>query len=229
MKKTIGIFIVLIMVFITNSSSLYAQPTTHKTQNVPKADSVKVKNMTDAHYSAFSSPKNAKTSNGEAHSDNIPKLIVGQFPAKGLYLYLDTVQLNIISWPSFYEKPFLAHDLYFVNHRDSAVEINAQDSRLKIIAEVLNKEGKWVPIEYFASSTCGNSYHTITLDKMEYWKFSVPVFEGPYKTKLRYTFHGSKRALITSNETVVYIHPDQMDPFTVKGYKPKNLMDPNRK
>ncbi|MDX2360389.1 MAG: hypothetical protein QNK23_06260 [Crocinitomicaceae bacterium] len=77
------------------------------------------------------------------------------------------------------------HFLYLVNNSDSTVGINAQDSRIKILAEAYI-DGEWQEIEYFQNSWCGNSYHKVLFRSNEYWKFKVPVYEGSIQTKIRY-------------------------------------------
>jgi hypothetical protein len=168
---------------------------------------------------AFSSLKNAKKSNGEGHSENIPKPNNDKF-GKGLFgLYLSKNELQKV-----HEKN-IGHSLYLINTTDKNIDLSAQDSRLDIKAEVKSNIGIWTEITYLPSSWCGNSYHTITLGADEYWEFIQPVFKGSFKTKLRYKLE-LEDSTIVSNEIEAFINPEQMDNDRKEGHQPSNIMDP---
>ena len=64
------------------------------------------------------------------------------------------------------------------------------------------------------------------LDKNEFWEFSIPVFKGKFKTKIRYTLTMGKMQKIYSNEIVAAINKDQLDEKKLQGHNSTNLMDP---
>ncbi len=168
---------------------------------------------------AFSSEKNAKKSNGEAHSKNIAKPNNGKF-GKGLFgLYLSENELQKVY------KNNIGHTLYLINTTDKNVDLSAQDSRLDIKAEVKSKVGLWNEITYLPSSWCGNSYHTITLGSDEYWEFVQPIFKGSFKTTLRYKLELEDNTIV-SNEIIAFINPEQMDKERKEGHNAINIMDP---
>jgi len=169
---------------------------------------------------AYSSGKNAIEHNGEWHSDNLPKKVDPYFPTKGLYL---TINQNE---PSKIDGKILGCKLYLVNTTDTLINLRASDSRLSILAEALNEHNEWTEISYLATSSCGNSYHTIILDVDEYWTFDIPVFKGPFKTKLRYTLTINKNIKIISNEIAVYLNKAQFSEENKEEYSKKNIMDP---
>ncbi len=169
---------------------------------------------------AYSSDKNAKPSNGEAHSDNLPKTVTNDFPKNGFYLAID--QNEFIKLDS----ALLGCKLYLVNTGNDAVSLRASDSRLYITAEALNKKNEWAPITYLPSSFCGNSYHTVVLDKNEYWEFDIPVFKGNFETKLRYTLAMDSGKAIHSNEIVARINEGQFNLERKQGHRTNGLMDP---
>ncbi len=169
---------------------------------------------------AYSSKKNAIPDHGEAHSDNLPEPVDASFPKNGLYLTINQKELTRL------DSQFLGCKLYLVNTSDTLVTLRASDSRLYILAEALNKRYEWVPISYFHSSFCGNSRHSVKLEKDEYWSFNVPVFEGTFKTKLRYALILNNDLKILSNEIVAYLNNDQFDKNKKQGRKNTNLMDP---
>ncbi len=168
---------------------------------------------------AFSSEKNAKKSNGEAHSENIAKPNNGKF-GKGLFgLYLSENELQKVY------KNNIGHTLYLINTTDKNVDLSAQDSRFDIKAEVKSKVGLWTEITYLPSSWCGNSYHTITLGSDEYWEFVQPIFKGSFKTTLRYKLELEDNTIV-SNEIIAFINPEQMDKERKEGHNAINIMDP---
>jgi hypothetical protein len=99
-----------------------------------------------------------------------------------------------------------------------------------------NEKGIWKDIEYLPSSWCGNSYHTLTLEKMNYWAFTTPKYEGEIKTKLRIELkyldpkeksgkrRNRKEMTIYSNEFEGSINPGQF--WNKQPYYPNGIMDP---
>ena len=189
-------------------------------EEINKLDSVEFDFQIRGSCYAFSNPVNAEPSNGEAHSPNIAEKIDETFPHQGLYLAINDQELLQI------DSNFLGCNLYLVNTSDSNVILDAQDSRLDIIAEALNENNEWIPITYLPSSWCGNSYHKITLDKNEYWSFAIPIFKGKIKTKLRYTLSVKKDQKIFSNEITAYLNKGQFDTQKKQGHTSSDIMDP---
>ena len=220
----IGIFGCANQLIIDDKSPLVSE-LSHRTtkltqQEIKQLDSVNVGFQLRGGCYAYSNNKNAKPSNGEAHSYNLPKQIDKEFPRHGFYLVINQNEFIKI------DSNKLGCKLYLVNTSDSVVTLNASDSRLYIIAEALNEDNVWVPITYLLSSWCGNSYHTVVLDKDEFWEFDIPVFKGKFKTKIRYTLTINKEKKICSNEIDAYINKEQLDPKKQQGYSRQNLMDP---
>ena len=115
-----------------------------------------------------------------------------------------------------------------VNTTGKEVGFAASDSRLYIVQEALDKDGKWKPVEYLPSSWCGNSYHTVFLPPDNYWEFSAARYTGVRPTKFRIRLSvedpGEKSRTILSNEFEGSVNPKQ---FTVQqGHKPTSIMDP---
>jgi hypothetical protein len=187
---------------------------------IEKLDSVNIDFQFRGGCYAYSSSKNAVASNGEAHSDNLPGKTDDSFPRQGLYLVINQKEFSKI------DTAFLGCKLYLVNTTDTAIKLEASDSRLYIVAEALNDKNGWTPVSYLPSSTCGNSYHTIVLDKDEYWSFNIPVFKGTVKTKIRYILSSGNYLKISSNEIVAYLNKGQFESENKQGYSSDNLMDP---
>ena len=146
--------------------------------NTKGIDSVNIDFQFRGDCYAFSSAKNAEESNGEAHSDNLPNKVDKSFPRQGFYLVINQNEFSKI------DSAILGCKLYLVNTTDSLIKLDASDSRLYIVAEALNDKKEWAPISYLPSSGCGNSYHTVVLDKDEYWRFDIPVFKGAIRADL---------------------------------------------
>ncbi|GAB5551841.1 MAG: hypothetical protein Sapg2KO_14320 [Saprospiraceae bacterium] len=89
------------------------------------------------------------------------------------------------------------------SHQD--VLVLTQDGSLIIISEAL-KEEKWIPIEFWIWSDCGNSYHEpLELKAQKSVDFDGPIFEGDTKTKLRLKMCTGQN-IIYSNEILVEIN-----------------------
>ena len=168
---------------------------------------------------AYSSTNNAAPSNGEAHSDNIAQRIDSTFPRNGFYLVINEMEYVM-------DGKYLHQKLYIVNTGDTATKLEAQDSRLNIIAEALNEKQEWQPISYLPSSWCGNSYHTVVLDTNQYWSFDVPVFAGTFKTKMRYTLLLDKEQKISSNEVAAFLNTSQFNKESKQGHTANSIMYP---
>ncbi len=174
-------------------------------EEIKGLDSVNIGFQFAGEFSGYSSDKNSEPSKGEAHSHNLPKMVNQYFPRNGLYLMINPNEFSRFS------STLLGCKLYLVNTTDSLATLGATDSRLDIVAEALNDKNEWEPISYLSTSFCGNSYHTVKLDKDEYWSFVIPVFKGTIKTKLRYVLLLDKYNKIISNEIVAYINRGQFN------------------
>ena len=186
---------------------------------IAKLDSVNINFQFSGDCYAYSSLKNAIASNGEAQSDNLPKNVDKSFPREGFYLVINQNELSKI------DSSILGCKLYLVNTTDSLIKFRASDSRLNIVAEALNDKYEWTEISYLPISHCGNSYHTVILDKDEYWSFDVPVFKGKIKTKLRYTLTIGENKKISSNEIVTYLNKGQFDIKNQEEYRNNNILN----
>ncbi len=173
-----------------------------------------VKFMTRGYCHAGSAIPDTEALGGFASSRNFPKALPGDLKhAKG--------KVQLIAQPESVTKfrGKKGMSLLLVNATEETVPFQASDSRLGIVQEALDKDGKWKPVEYLPSSFCGNSHHRVMLPRDHYWEFGAPRYKGPFQTRLRFRIGKT-----TSNEFEGSVHPDQ---FRVKeGNQPSNLMDP---
>lgn len=143
-----------------------------------------------------------------------PKKIDKNFTRAGTYLVINQDETTV------FQNEMLGQKLYLVNN--SSDEINAWifDGRFLIDAEALNENNEWAPISYIPEIVSGNNINWIKLKKNRFLEFSVPVFEGNFKTKLRYSFRdnwtGKK---IVSNEIEANINKLQLDKNKKEGRK----------
>jgi WG containing repeat len=72
-----------------------------------------------------------------------------------------------------------------VTGRFDTIHFHAQDSRLYMKTQAMDRQGKWQDIEHLYSSWCGNSYHELSLPPGQYWSFTAPVYAGDIPVKMR--------------------------------------------
>jgi hypothetical protein len=96
--------------------------------------------------------------------------------------------------------------LWIANRTKGEVWLRACDSRLFLVLEKKEKDGKWAPVEGMPTTSCGNSYHRVSAGPGEGWSFPAAVGPGA-KVTLRYRLlpdgaHAGKgaRAAVVSNE-----------------------------
>lgn len=140
-----------------------------------------------------------------------------------LVVYVDPKQKSL------YQKSYYGIKLYIANTIKDTIYFNAQDSRLYLKLQAKDKSGEWRDIEYLPSSWCGNSYHSLFLPTNYYWEFTIPVYEGEFKTLLRAELlykndKKSKSIPIYSNTFEGSINPGQF--WRKKTYHTSGLMDP---
>ncbi len=194
-----------------------------KTPSTPLLDQEKtstdlnIKFMLRGYFNAYS--KNIKGIGGHARSKNFPVKISApkKFPKNTIF-----ITLNKKTKKAFANK-YTAVEVIVGNSTQEMVFFSASDSRLGMVHQAKNSDGKWKNIEYLSSSFCGNSHHSVGLEPGHMWSFSAPVYHGNIKTKLRIALsYGNKQ--IYSEEFDGSINKEQ---FTVKkGYNRENLMSP---
>jgi hypothetical protein len=185
--------------------------------------------MSRGYYYAYSTPIEKELNyGGWGRSSNLPANKSNYSWAKenklNFYLSIEDTTLN---------SNIKAKKLYIFNATADTIFFPAQDSRLYLKIQALNKKGTWQDIEYLPSSWCGNSYHTLQLAPGEYWKFATPIYTGEFKTKLRAELKyqigsesdkGTKYVYIYTNEFEGSVNPAQF--WRKLEYHPQGIMDP---
>lgn len=172
---------------------------------------VNITYMNRGYFYAYSSPEKDDHYNGWAVSRNKPKTLPDGPTGKGLVLVENGLKL------------------FLKNFSSDTIQFLAQDSRLYMKLQALDRDGKWRDIEYLPSSWCGNSYHQITLAPGFFWQFNLPKYEGEYETMIRAELDyinpkTSDMETIYSNEFSGSVNPGQF--WRKPGYSPNGLMDP---
>lgn len=141
-------------------------------------------------------------------------------------------QLQVIIDPSkktAWSENYKAMKLFVANTSKDTLYFPAQDSRLDLKIQAMDKNGAWKDIEYLPSSWCGNSYHTLFLAPNELWEFATPIYHGELKTRIRAQLLYKKDIdqedgyIIFSNEIDSHVNPGQF--WNKRAYFPSGLMD----
>src|SRR5687768_170503 len=111
---------------------------------------------------------------GYGSADNLPKKLVNTRLGRANAISLLIVTNEVVPFGNAYR----GYRLLLINRTRSEATFDASDSRLPIVQEALDENGKWRPVEYLPSSWCGNSYHRVFLPAGNYWQFVVPQYVG---------------------------------------------------
>lgn len=203
-------------------------------ENQKEKEALNIDYMSRGYCYARSMSGRNNTGHGYSDDRNYPKRIQANqnFAPKSLSFILDSTQGTL-----FFER-YAGLTLCLGNTSRKSIFFNAQDSRLYMKMQALNNEGDWLDIEYLPSSWCGNSYHTLKLNPGTYWTFTIPRYEGDFKTRLRmvisyinpkhnpeeYARHSDHELLLYSPEFEGSINPGQF--WRQNNYVPRGIMDP---
>lgn len=212
----------LLLAFLILSFNLFAFGQ-KQTTSAPLED-LNIDFMLRGYFYAGSQIKDENALGGFGISDNFPQSIKSDINAP-------QKKISLIALPdeeTVFSGKYKGIKLLLVNATNEKAAFSASDSRLYIVQEALDADGKWKPVEYLPSSWCGNSYHVVYLGANEYWEFSAARFTGKIKTKMRFRLTRDSPAAdknpIYSNEFDGSINKKQ---FTEqKPYNPSGIMDP---
>ncbi|SHH96750.1 WG containing repeat-containing protein [Chryseolinea serpens] len=71
------------------------------------------------------------------------------------------------------------------NTSGKSIFFNADDGHLYMKMQALDRHGRWRDIEVVPGRMCRFSHHTLKLNPETCWTFSVPRYQGDFKTKMR--------------------------------------------
>jgi hypothetical protein len=174
------------------------------------------------YFYAGTSFRDSSALGGFAGSSNNPKALQQRSPhLKGIVVQAIQDDTSILIAED--GKKFKGICVLIINATNTPAAFDAQDSRLNMVCQAYYK-GSWVDLEYLPSSWCGNSYHTIYLDKQHYWRFIAPCYTGITPARLRFQLTVSEGKHIYSNEIDGAFNPKALK--QEQGHKSKNVMDP---
>ena len=212
--------VLLTLCFVALNVAAYGQTAAPRQ---PLGD-LSVEFMLRGYFYAGSKVEDKKALGGFGGSNNLPRAV-----ATGMSV--PAGKISLIALPdeeAVFAEKYKGMKLLLVNATNEQAAFSASDSRLSIVQEALDRDGKWKPVEYLPSSWCGNSYHRIFLGAGEYWEFAAARFTGEFRTKLRFRLDEQKSS--TANTTVYSNEFDggvNVKQFTVQqGHNPAGLMDP---
>lgn len=177
---------------------------------------LEVKFQLRGYFMADSSLKDPKALGGFAPSDNAPRRL--DRPVAPGVLTLTALPDETVAFDG--KRGFR---VILANATRTTAVFHASDSRINIIREARDRQGRWRPVEYLPSSWCGNSYHRIFLKVGHYWSFAAPEFRGSFRTKMRFVLE-QEGLTLRSNEFEGWIHPEQFE--QKEGHMATNIMDP---
>lgn len=127
-----------------------------------------------------------------ASSKNVTRYRDPSFPADRISLVALTASVTTVDG----HRGFM---VVLANHTRETARFESQDSRLNIVREAVDVDGKWKPIEYLPHSWCGNSYYSVELPAGYSWSFAAPQYGGSFRTRMRFVLKQNGLTLI-SNE-----------------------------
>ncbi|MCU0436292.1 MAG: WG repeat-containing protein [Raineya sp.] len=111
---------------------------------------------------------------------NTPQKISGNiFAQNTLSVVIDTAQIDT------FKNDFIGYKVFVSNTTKDTIEFDTQGNRLYMKLQAQNKKGEWQDIEYLPPSFCGMKYYDTQLEPNAFWSFTMPKYEGLFKTKIR--------------------------------------------
>jgi hypothetical protein len=105
---------------------------------------------------------------------------------------------------------YKGYPIFLINNSKDSIRINAYENRLMIIQEAKNPKGKWVPIEKWFFSGCGNVANDLLLPPKQIILSKVYKYQGNYETKLRLKMINFMNEVFYSNEFNGRINKSQL-------------------
>jgi len=184
--------------------------------------------MNRGYCTAYSSMIDEKTKGfgGWGTSRNLPQSISasGNFESNALSVKIISASADTFA------RQYKGQAMYVANSTLFPIRFNAQDSLLYLKLQAKDSQGNWRDIEYLPSSWCGNSYHTLLLVSGQYWRFSIPAYQGSLQTFVRASLayidptDPKKEKILYSNAISAGINPAQF--WNKQAYTPVGIMDP---
>jgi len=202
---------ILVLLFLIIINPLYAQ----------QLECLNLKYKLRGYFYAASRQSDSTALEGFYQDKNHPKPIDQYIDAMASKRQLQLL-VNIDSIEAF-APGIKGYKLFLINSTDTLIKFSAQDSRINIKRQVFY-DNKWRDIEYLPNSWCGNSYHYVSLNSNEYWKFTFPCLDGKIKATFRFILNMESNTTLISNEFDGSFNKRQLK--KEQGHKALGLMDP---
>lgn len=131
----------------------------------------------------------------------------GSYPSN-LKVYVDTTHLCVYQDRVLMREKKLFRPTYIMNLDSTLQFLHNKNQNIIAVQEALDSNGNWSLIELTNLDFCGNGYGYIPIEPQEYVLTLAPVYDGNYKTKIRYKII-SKDTVLYSNEYTGYINYNQ--------------------
>ena len=127
-------------------------------------------------------------------------------------------------------------EIVVVNTINDTITMEVSVSRLYLTMEARRSQSSpWVQIEHLAQSWCGNSFYSVDLPELSFWKYTVPRYSGDIQVECRMKLslydgqmsskrNAGKQANVYSNTFRASINPGQL--WRVNRHQPQGLWDP---
>lgn len=129
-----------------------------------------------------SEKEDTEAAGGWYHSPNLPVAIPASLKAPENEVSVLVDLESVAACPP----RTLGRIVRIVNTTKKEAAFAACDSVIRLVLEGKDEAGNWKVLEGEPDSFCGNSYHRAFLPESRMWTVAVPVYEGSFKTKLRY-------------------------------------------
>lgn len=166
-----------------------------------------------AAYSAASRLRDERAFGGFYAGTNLPQDVANDCEGNGLYLLAQPEVVTHLG-P---DQPGMR--LVLVNMTDKTLWFGASDSTLEISQEAEDAHGNWRPIDHHERSWCGNSFHSVAIERRQYWVFATPRPRGPTKTNLRFRLDLEDGSKVYSNTFPGSIHRAHFRPPTGRPFR----------
>lgn len=98
-----------------------------------------------------------------------------------------------------------AWPVFIINKSNDTILIDIQDGAVFMLREAMDRSGKWLPIEHWFYSTCGNSYGQIPVPQKQALLTKVLKCTGNYQTKIRFKLKHNQQ-IFYSNSFIGWIN-----------------------
>jgi hypothetical protein len=120
-------------------------------------------------------------------------------------LEADTVKLSL-ALDSFKPDSFEYFILY--NSGTKPIKLQKQDGSMITVKEAINYQNKWLPVEFWNFSWCGNSYFSINVEPKQLVVLKTYKLKEGVKTKIRLRLKSESNGILVSEAFESSIDPD---------------------